>query len=158
MHPRVEAYIKEKESLRRAAYEKEKQRFLVNEMFFDFIPNPDATGYSEESPNYRFDPETGKGMYGKNVPIDITDEEYELMRTTASKDVSSANNAIATALRIIACIAYVVCTIASFPFFDSSYGFTVGLTLLISGLISGTVFLGFAEIISLLHKINNKLR
>lgn len=158
MHPKVEAYIQEKEAKRRAVYEAKKQAFLMEEGLSEFVANPDQNiGYTNEYPCQQADPETGKNLYGKKIPLEITDEEYELLRAAAGKKDPCGINRVANVLEWIAWIVYIVVGLAAFVMLASGV-LALALIYLVSGLISGTIFLGFAEIIKLLHQINGKLK
>jgi len=160
MHPKIEAYIAEKEAARKAARDAEKQRFLEAENLVEFIPSPSQNNYTAEFPDWGTDPETGDSCRGKNIPIEITDEEYELLRSASGTISASNQNKVASLLRGIAYAIYGLSGLAAFIMLVSGEWYLLGSSLitLVSGLISGTFFLGFAEIIKLLQQINNKLK
>ncbi len=161
MHPKVEAYLAEKETVRKAAHQAEKQRFLEKEGIFEFVPNPiQKDGYTSEFPDCEPDPNTGEYVYGKKTPVEITDEEYELLRAVSGVESTHNRNKVASILQGIAYAIYILAGLAAFIMLLSGDEYLLIPTLitLFSGLISGTSFLGFAEIIKLLHEIKGKLK
>lgn len=161
MHPKVESYIQEKEAARKSTYEKEKQTFLLREHFTEFVPNPKQdVGYTDEYPCQKSDPETGKICYGKMVPIEISDEEYELLRAASGTVGASNQNKVASLLQVIAYVIYCAAALAALILFLSGDEnlWPFAFAAIPAGLISGTSFLGFAEIIKLLHQINRKVK
>lgn len=125
----------------------------------------DKTEYSNEYPNIEWDNETNEQKYYKKVPIQLTDEECEKFKKIYYSSALKPTNPVATALTIIAWIIYIGGFIAGISFANVEVGtyysyeefsFAVALTYWAVSLISGTMFLGFAEIIKLLHDIKNK--
>ena len=84
------------------------------------------------------------------VDDSVTGEE------TAEKERTAAENKIAKLLKIIANIVYVAAFFVGLIRLFSGDGFVIPIWL--GGFISGTVFLGFSEIIRLLHEINQKTK
>lgn len=161
MHPKAEAYIQEKETKRKAIYEAGKQKFLEQENLTDFVPNPNHNvGYTDEYPYRKPDPETGEYVFGKMAPIEVTDDEYELLRTASGQNSTTGRNKVASVLQYIAYAIYALSSFSAFIIFVSEYKYlwSFALVSLVTGLISGTIFLGFAEIIKLLQKISDKLK
>lgn len=123
------------------------------------------------------------GKYYKEVPIKVTDEEYQELIKYASETQYSAssstyngavpwnvNNNIADVLQFIAWVLYIGGFIAgivfgnesidvgfySFSHTETKFMWSVALTYWCTAAVSGTLFLGFAEIIKLLEAIKNK--
>jgi len=149
-------------------YEKEKRKTLINAGLYEKEYSPDGFD-DEEHPFY----DDGTDKYYKKVPINITDEEYQELKkyTNKANTESEPNtNTIATALAIIAWIIFIFGFIAGIAFGNTEvehgyyYNYTkkefslvIAATYWGISFISGTVFLGFAEIIKLLDGIKNKL-
>lgn len=99
---------------------------------------------------------TEKDANGKEVPVAITDEEYEELITVASSvnTVASRNN-VAKALNVVAVCTIVVGFIVGFAlmtFAESSKIAYISISMLISLLIA-TMFWGLAEAIKLLQQL-----
>ena len=116
-------------------------------------------GYSENSKNR---------WYRKEV-ISISDEEFEEIKKYSKKEETTENNPIATALTFIAWILFIVGFIAGialgtievekgyyYTYTDTEFSFAIAFTYWCAAFISGTMFLGFAEIIKLLDAIKRK--
>lgn len=149
---------------RQKEYEKEKNDILVELGLYEKV-------YSDSDEEYEhtdgivfseWDDEKGKSRLYKKKGIDISDEEFEKVKKYSKSALSSqSNNGVASIWKTIATFTYVV-------------GFFIGLYLGVSGarysgffwgtafitwavaFFSGTIMLGFAEIIQLLHDIKNK--
>lgn len=104
-------------------------------------------GDPSKYPHYEYD--TSK--YYNKVPIPVTDEEYEqiLKHTETPKRDGAAG-----ALSFIGVLIYIIGFIVGCFFVKNS--FTTALSYWVDAFVSGTMMLGFAEIIKLLHKINSK--
>ena len=100
----------------------------------------------------------------KKVPIEVTDDEYEEILKHANKSTYNTTdydsfftkeNTIAKIFTVIGWIVYIAGIIAGFSMIG---GFGSGgfFGCAIGAFISGTTFLGFAEIIELLEDIKNK--
>ena len=104
--------------------------------------------------------EPGKnGSIGRNYrkkPIEVTDEEYEKIKKNSKTKAISSDNLIANILIIIAWIIFIVGIIAGISLWISTEEITLALPYWCISFISGTMFLGFAEIIKLLEAIKNK--
>ncbi len=97
--------------------------------------------------------------YYVEVPIDVSDEEYAEILRQIELDTDkgeSVGGGVATAMQVIAVLIYLFFgVIGLLLLFDSVL---TGILVIATGFISGTVFLGFAQIISLLHSIDSKLK
>ena len=151
MNERLQKFLEVKKLLERIDYEEEKEKTLIEFGLYEKVYSPDNT-YSEEFSSSEWNSVDLTTKYFKKVPIEVTDEEYEEVRkysnhTPLPKNNTPENNSIAKALTIIAYFAIIVGFISCFIF---------GFAYFCVGLISGTMLLGFAEIIKLLHQINKK--
>ncbi|MBQ7953221.1 MAG: hypothetical protein IJ332_00550 [Clostridia bacterium] len=107
--------------------------------------------------------------YYKKVPVEITDEEYQEVKKYSKQDDTLEINPIATALTCIAWVVFIGGFIAGialgnvevvkgsyYTYTDTEFSFAIAFTYWCVALISGTMFLGFAEIIKLLNSIKKK--
>lgn len=119
----------------------------------------DKTTYSIDFPYAECDDSGNVINYYKKAPIEVTDEEYEeIKKCSDTQCTKNDENPIATILRVIAIIVYITGFIASFFLGVDKYGDISAMVMVwwIVFFISGTFYLGFAEIIKLLNDIKNK--
>lgn len=112
--------------------------------------------------------------YYKEVPIEITDEEYQELKKYTNKEVKFVSdnslNSVATALKVIAWLVMIGGFIAGgilgdveitkgtyYRYTTTEFSFAVAFTYWCGAFISGMIFLGFSEIIQLLSDIKNKV-
>ena len=156
MNQKVQDYLNAKRAQKRAEYDKKKSEFLISQGLYEEVRSP-KDSWDEEYPNSGYDESTGNFYYFAQVVLDVSDEEYEEMLRLNGEDETESNT-IATIIFSIAIIVYVAGFIAGIAFgalYDDFNAVPMFITW-ISAFISGSVFLGFAEIIKLLHSINNK--
>ena len=135
----------------------------------DVIIDKIESEYSEEFSSSEWDSDNSTIKYYKEVPIEITDEEYQEVKKYSKKDDTSEINPIATALTVIAWVVFIGGFIAGialgnvevvkgsyYTYTDTEFSFAIAFTYWCVALISGTMFLGFAEIIKLLDAIKKK--
>lgn len=123
-------------------------------------------GYGQEV-YHEWDDEKQQTVSYDKKAIEVTDEEYEQI-LKASKESSSVDekNGVATAITVIAWVTYIAGFIVGIMqgsvkvegmFRDKTeFSFAIAVTYWSVALISGTLCLGFAEIIKLLNNIKNK--
>ena len=152
MHEKVAQYLEEKRSAEEAKKTAEKKNLLFSLGLYDKVYSDTTDGGFK-----RYDSSNGK--YYKNIVADVTDEEYEEIKKYAlqgqpvREEVES--NGVATALKVIAIVVCIIGFLAGIAFVET---FIITLACWIGTFISGMMFLGFAEIIKLLHSINNKIK
>ena len=118
--------------------------------------------FSYEYPDREWDEENKKQKYFKKVPIQLTDEECEKFKKIYYSSALKPTNPIASALSIIAVLIYIGGFIAGIALgveaadIYEDFAFSVAFVYWATALISGTLFLGFAEVIKLLNDIKNK--
>lgn len=171
MHETVQEFLNNKRNEEKIKYEKEKQNTLFELGLYEKIPSP-YNGYNKEFPLSDWDDETHTYKYYKFAPIEVSDEEYQEIKKYAiseSEVVSNTSttpvtmrqiNPISPILFFIATLEWILGFIAGIIVgnvlgrwdFHWGYAFIVW----VSTFISGTTFLGFAEIIQLLTDIKNK--
>lgn len=102
------------------------------------------------SPYFSYSEELQRNIYYQKVPVTLSDEDLALLKKrvniTPPLDIDSMG--VAVALKIIAIIIYIVGFIGAIS--------TPSWLFFICGFISGTLFLGFSEIIKLLQWLNDK--
>lgn len=149
MHAKVKSFIERKEQEKA----KEREQQLIALGLFE-------KEYSDERhPDYpNWDPETGK--YYRAVPIKVTEEEYSKICTYAKEGEGDrlGSNPIASALKTIAWFIIIIgIVVGLITAFGSEYDGGLPLTMWLSAIIAGVLFLGFAEVIILLQIIVNKM-
>ncbi len=150
MHEKVKAYLEMKQTEEQARYKKEKQELLsslgIVEKEYSNSVEPSA-----EYPNWGTD-DAGKVNYYRNA-VEITDEEYELLKKYSKKMIPAENKMA----KILAYIAWaVIASGVHLGLILAEGGFLLFLIGVLSGGISGAFILGFAEVIKLLQAIKDK--
>lgn len=127
--------------------------------------------FSSEYPSTEWDHINSINKYYKKIPIEVTDEEFEQVRkySQTAKPQGDNKNGVAQALTIIAWIIFIGGFIAGFAlgtvevergfyytYTDTEFSFAAAFVYWCIAFISGTLVLGFAEIIKLLEQIKNK--
>ena len=171
MNEKVEKYLKEKN----CELQKFKNKKLIELGLSEKIYS-DNDYISDEFPHLdrNLNKELDKPRAYKIVGCDVSDDEFkEIIRVVdeinyykkieeekkanqvnINIETSTDENNIAKVLRFISVAIYIVGAIAGIYLGNLSFDFwTTALTVWISSFISGTVFLGFREVISLLQKI-----
>lgn len=149
MNEMLKKFLDDQKKAEREKYEETKQQTLIDLDLYEIVYSPDNK-YNDEYPEQEW--ETKK--YYKKVPIDITDEEYQEVKKYLEKETNVKSHSVAMALNVIAWIIYIVGFLAGISAIESS--FTLAFIYWFVSFISGTMFLGFAEIIRLLNTIKNK--
>lgn len=169
MNDKVKEFLNSKKEAEQKKYEEEKQKTLIELGLFEKVYSPNDN-YSEEYSSYEWDSANSTNKYYKKVTIEITDEEYQEVKKYSKKEETTENNPIATALTVIAWVIFIGGVIAGcamgmvevqrgnyYTYTDTEFSFAVAFVYWCVSLISGTMFLGFAEIIKLLDAIKKKL-
>lgn len=158
MNERLQAYLEKKTAENRAKFESDRDARLIAAGLFEKRFSPTNKADDPEYPFSMWNKEEQRMMFYKKVAVVLTDEEYEeFLKVTPEAPAAvkeESGNGVATALKTIAVIIYIVCGIAGLIGFIDS--FVTGLVMLITGFVSGTMFLGFGEIIKLLQQIKDK--
>jgi hypothetical protein len=154
LHAKVKSFIERKEQEKA----KEREQQLIALGLFE-------KEYSDERhPDYpNVDPDTGK--YYRIVPIEVTDEEYDMICSYAKegKKERLGRNSVASALKTVAWLIIIIgivvglITAIGSEYIGSEYDGGLPLTIWLSAIIAGVLFLGFAEVIILLQTIANKM-
>ncbi len=167
MHPIVEEFLQKKQEEKRKKFEEEKAKTLMDLEICERV-YADKTTYSIDFPYAEYDDSGNVINYYKKAPIEVTDEEYtEILKHTNNS--TTVDSSIAIALRAIAFIIYLGGFIAGivlgnvevvkgtyYHYTDTEFSLAIAFVYWCAAFISGTMFLGFAEIIKLLNDIKNK--
>ena len=158
MNERLQEYLNKKAEEKRAKYESERDANLIAAGLFEKRFSPTGKAEDPEYPFSQWNKTENRMMYYKKVAIVITDEEYEEflkagpVKTAVVEEESK--NAVASTLFGIAVTIYILMGLVGLIAMIAN--FVMGLGVMFGGFIFGSVFLGFAEIIKQLHKLNNK--
>ena len=168
MNEKLKEFLDAKKEAEQKKYEEEKQKTLIELGLFEKVYSPD-NNYSEEFSSCEWDSANSTNKYYKKVTVEITDEEYQEVKKYSKKEETTENNPIATALTVIAWIVFIGGFIAGialgtvevergyyYTYTDTEFSFAIAFGYWCVSLISGTMFLGFAEIIKLLNDIKRK--
>lgn len=150
MNEKVRAFLdaKRQEELTKKQAEKDKLLIDLGLSEKEYLPSGNL---SDEYPEY--DRETKS--YYKLKAIAVTEEEFEKIKKYAGKKEDNvSSNGIATILTVIAWITYAAGFMAGLALFEMLEWYI--LLIWLAAFLSGTVYLGFAEIIKLLTQIRDK--
>lgn len=155
MNPKLSDYFAQK----RLEEKQARDALLVSQGLYEkvYAPNDEwSEEYDEAYPENELDSERQTIRYFKKVAIEVTDEEYEQVKkyAFASNSLPETND-VAKVLTFIACAIYIVGIIAGI-IIVAPMGIAVSVVCWVITAISGTMFLGFSEIIKLLQSIKNK--
>lgn len=165
MNEILQKYIQEMQYEKAAQEKAERDERLINAGLCKivYIDNnaSDESVYINDS-EAEYDPKSGR--YYKKVPVELTDEEYEeFSKVYDDQPCEEANNNVATVLKVIAWIIYIGGFIAGIVLgnvgntsYHSDFSFPLAFGCWGAVFVSGTLVLGFAEIIKLLTEIRNK--
>ncbi len=165
MNERVKEYIEEKQKKLDKKKKAKQAENLIKWGLYEKV-YVDNENYDAANGDYEWNEEKQQNLLFNKVPIEVTDEEYQAILDVLDEDNKNEeeqNNKIATALTYIGVIIYCGGAILGLVYGNEStdYGtefvFAIAIKYWITAFISGTVFLGFAEIIKLLEEIKNKL-
>jgi hypothetical protein len=161
---KIEDLIQQKKQKLSELKQKKRDEDLIHLGLFEKEYSDSQTNEYIDSEYYR---ETAMLKYYKKVPLkDVSDKQIdELLSLTKEiehlekeiKEVKGtlAPNTVAFTLKLIGIVVYIVGGITAM-FFLGNGGPQVGLITIFSAFVSGTLFIGFSEIIKLLHSINDK--
>ena len=161
MNEKVKEFLDAKKAEEIKKYEKEKADTLLELGLYEKEYSP-TNSYSSEYSYYEWDETIKANRYFKIASINITDEEYEEIKKYNREPEVIRSNPVANIFKVIAWVIFII-------------GFIIGLTMGIElaeyseefawgaafiywciSFVIGMMFIGFAEIISLLEKIKNK--
>lgn len=170
MNEKVKAFLDEKKAIEKKKYEKKKEETLIDLGLYEKIYS-ENNEYSDAFPYSEYDVETSKNRQYRIEPFAISDEEYEEVKKYVKQGGINRFITVDKALTIIAWSIFIGGFIAGLALgnvevvkmglYDTSYtetqfSFATAFAYWCGALISGTMFLGFAEIIKLLEAIKRK--
>lgn len=158
MNEKLKEFLDAKKDAEKKAYEEKKNKTLLELGLFEKVYS-EKEEYSNDFPYSEYNSENSKTKWYKKEAIAISDEEYEEVKKYSDlKNNDNDKNPIATILKVIAVIVYIAGFIASFFLGVDRYGDISAMVMVwwIVFFISGTIYLGFAEIIQLLEDIKKK--
>lgn len=155
MHESIEKFFeKQKKTI-----QKNRKQFLIDNNICERVYNPsEDSEYSDEYP-YR-DRDTGKWF--KKEPIDVTDEEFEMIQKAYNEAHTEKpeSNGIATFFMVLGWITVIAGLIESLSAASGdkgeSFTFSVFIIHFAVTLIASMMYFGFGEVIKLLNDIKNK--
>lgn len=154
MNEKLEEYIKKLENDKIKSY----QEYLMKQGVYEkeFVPedSEEPWGYP-----YKVPTEDGKTKYYKKIPIELTAEDMEEINKYVNIETTSNNdrgNGVAAAINVIAVLIYIVGAMCGCIVGGEAESWGVASIYWCAFGVSGTIMLGFSEIINLLHKINLK--
>ncbi len=162
MNERVKEFLEKKQVSREAIKQKNRNEFLISVGLCDKIYSPKGNK-TKEYCYEEFDANSAHYRYYSLIPINVTDEEFEQVKEAVEEETKEKSvlksakkvrtNGISIALKVIAIVVY------SLAFFVGCIAggeqFWISLACWVGGCISGTLFLGFSEIIELLTDIKS---
>ena len=176
MKEKVQEFLAAKKAEEERKFEEDKKKTLIELGLYEKVYSPEDK-WSEEFNTYEWDVNASEAKYYKKVPLEITGEEYEEVRKYAKKEnresikeyMTGETNVIAKILTVIAWVVFIAGFIAGiaigtveiergiyYTYTDTEFSFAIAFTYWCISLISGMMFLGFAEIIKLLDAIKKK--
>ena len=169
MNEKLKEFLVAKKEAEKKKNEEEKQKTLIDLGLYEKIYSPNNS-YSEEFDSFEWDSASETNKYYKKVAIEISDEEYQEVKDYSKNEETFEVNPVAKALMGIAWMIFICGLIAGIAFAnvevvkgtyyqytDTEFSFAIAFTYWCVAFISGTIFLGFAEIIKLLDAIKKKL-
>ncbi len=153
MNSKLEEYF----SKAKAVQKENRDKHLIELGLYEKFYSPDGS-YSPEYHLVDYTDGENRMKHYKTVLIEVTDEEYEQILEAERNKISRnqrSSNGIAIALTVIAILTYTVGFILGIVL-GNQLGFSYTVIWWTASVVSGTMILGFAEIIKLLDKINSK--
>ncbi|MBO4278110.1 MAG: hypothetical protein J5925_06920 [Clostridia bacterium] len=163
MNKSVEEFLQKKEKEAAEAERKKKDALLIELGLYDKEYSVDNK-YSAEYPESEWNSETGSSRYFKKVPMPVSDEEYAAL--LKYKKGPEENNTVSVVFKVLAWIVFIggIITgavlgrteVGGLYSSHTEFSFIAALPYWAACFVGGMIFLGFAEIIQLLHDIKRK--
>ena len=153
MNEHVKKFIKKKKEEIAFQNQKEKEKILIEAGLYE-KEYVEMDQYLTEG--WKYDPE--KGKYYREKVFDVSDAEYDEILSLLSYEKNKKQiNYIEIILKVIAWIIYIGGFIIGFFYGYDGDGIIFSITFIYWCIcfVSGTMFLGFSEIIRLLNEIKN---
>ena len=154
MNEKLEKYLQELKEEKVKSY----QEYLMKQGVYETEFAPEDGGKTGEYP-YMMQTEDGKKKRYKKNPIELTAEDIEKIENYVNIETTTNNdrwNGFAFAINVIAVLIYIVGLIFCLFIGGESESWGLAFIYCCAFAVSGTIMLGFSEIINLLHKINLK--
>ena len=159
MNEFVRKYIETKKAEKRAAFEKERDKKLIELGLYykKFVPEDDVVN----DPNFNYedteyDYVDGKNGYSKKIPLEVTDEEYEeILKYSTSNVKKGKREVVSVIIEVIAWATVVAGLFTGCAFLDEFY-----ITAMVWGstFLSAVGLLSFSKIIDLLSEIRDNTK
>ena len=168
MNEQIKAYLEEKAAKQAAAERERRAKILLREGLFTREEVPERPEHLTDE--YEFESKTGENgfetqlIYYKKTPLEVSEEEWKQIEQYAEdsgKGEEKSSNGVASLLKGLAFMVYLLGFILGIVMGKDPYGdFSFGMALAywVVGLFSGTMLLGFSEVVRLLHEINQKTK
>ncbi len=167
MNKLVEDYLNNKAEEAANAEQKKKDALLLKLGLYEKEYSVDST-YSVDYPLSEWDSENSIMRYYRKIPIAVSDDEYlEILKYQKATEVEyKKNNTVSIVFKILALIVFVCGFIAGIVLGQTEviglyshytkFSFAAALSYWAISFVSGMIFIGFAEIIQLLHDLRKK--
>ena len=164
MNSLLEQYLIKKDKERNEQKNQMKYELLMREGLYEeiHIGSGKIESYKKSVRN-QWNSVTRKYDYYHQVPIDISDEEYEEIKKVSApireESLDNVKSKISTAFGVFGYIVFLIGFISgifvgfNFSEYHDSFNFVIALVSWIITFVFGTMLLGFAEVINLLEKI-----
>lgn len=113
--------------------------------------NEKAEDYTETALKIAFEEIETRGLQGKSLKEVLSERKEVIART------EQINNGVSSFFKFIGFLGIVLSILSGIILLFNSVFFFYGIGVILSGLLGSSLFIGFGEIINLLHKINEKL-
>ena len=168
MDKRVQEYIESQKKLQEKVKQQKKLAFLIKVGLYEKVYAPDDEMDLDEYPKTEWDKENSRNRYYKIVPFEINDDEYEQIRESynsvesmKTNEEDNSTNSVATFMIVVAILIFLAGLIAGIAFgntekivsgyysthTEKEFSFAVASVYWAASFISGSVFIGLAEII-----------
>lgn len=153
MNEKIEQYINKRRAEIEEQQKKERNEFLIEIGLYD-VEYADSDEYSDEYPDTVRDPETGRKRFCKKIALEVTDEEYEELRTLTYqgtyRDYGTWTSGFLRNFAVILILVGIFTTITITAMTESILLFTIGI---LTTLTFGAILLGISEMIRLLNRM-----
>ena len=172
MNKVVEDYLNIKAKEAADEEQKKKDALLLELGLYEKEYSPNGK-YSPDYPLSEWDSENNTSKYYKKIPIVVSDDEYleilKYQKTTAAEDEAKIKktNTVSIIFKVLAWIVFVGGLLAGIVLGQTEvidgystyteFSFATALLYWAISFVSGMFFLGFAEIIQLLHDLRKKV-
>ena len=147
MNEKLKQFLDAKKEEEEKKYQDEKKKTLIKLGLSERVYAKEGEDLSS-FPVSEYDPEMEAYRFYRDQAIDITDEEYEQLKMYLKSTTKSKTSPVAMTIRALAIVVLIGGVIFSAVYDIPTFSW--------SSFVYAMMTLGFAEIIQLLHEINNK--